>query len=200
MLLKQKWPCQLMLNTSNASLQRSKTPQTSVLDIIISNLMVLFTNPSARVGYGTRSIFKRSLTGFNSEFSFSLNSCLTKAEEPSLSYYLPIDGERIIGFIPSLRVLVLCEIQFDGELPVMLEFWRMRSLHLLPLLPDPLWLAVGAPDRVQSMDQIELKCELIRGALNKLPDFFCMFGFSFPSTRLVSALKQKNPVCSPNNS
>ena len=33
--------------------------------------VVLFTNPSARAGYDTRSIFKRSLTGFNSEFSFS---------------------------------------------------------------------------------------------------------------------------------
>ena len=32
---------------------------------------VLFTNPSARPGYDTRSIFKRSLTGLNSEFSFS---------------------------------------------------------------------------------------------------------------------------------
>ena len=33
--------------------------------------MVLFTDPSARAGYDTRSIFKRSLTGLNSEFSFS---------------------------------------------------------------------------------------------------------------------------------
>ena len=33
------------------------------------------------------------------------------AEEPSLSYYLPIDGGRIIGFIPFPRVLVLCEMQ-----------------------------------------------------------------------------------------
>ena len=33
--------------------------------------MILFTNPSARSGYDTRSIFKRSLTGLNSEFSFS---------------------------------------------------------------------------------------------------------------------------------
>ena len=33
--------------------------------------MVLFTNPSARAGYDTRLIFKRSLTGLNSEFSFS---------------------------------------------------------------------------------------------------------------------------------
>ena len=32
---------------------------------------VLFTNPSAGAGYDTRSIFKRSLTGLNSEFSFS---------------------------------------------------------------------------------------------------------------------------------
>ena len=31
----------------------------------------LFTNPSARGGYDTRSVFKRSLTGFNSEFFFS---------------------------------------------------------------------------------------------------------------------------------
>ena len=33
--------------------------------------LVLFTNPSARAGYDTRSIFKRILTGLNSEFSFS---------------------------------------------------------------------------------------------------------------------------------
>ena len=32
---------------------------------------VLFTNPSTQAGYDTRSIFKRSLTGMNSEFSFS---------------------------------------------------------------------------------------------------------------------------------
>ena len=32
------------------------------------------------------------------------------AEEPSLSYYLPIAGGRIIGFIPSPRLLLLCEM------------------------------------------------------------------------------------------
>ena len=37
----------------------------------LSCTLVLFTNPSARAGYDTRSIFKRSLTGLNSEFSFS---------------------------------------------------------------------------------------------------------------------------------
>ena len=71
----------------------------------------IFTNPSSRSGYDTRSIFKRSLTGLNSEFSFSYTSCLSKAVEISLPYYLPIAGRRIIGFIPFPRVLVLCKIQ-----------------------------------------------------------------------------------------
>ena len=34
-------------------------------------LFILFTNPSTRAGYDTRSIFKWSLTGLNSEYSFS---------------------------------------------------------------------------------------------------------------------------------
>ena len=51
--------------------------------------------------------FKRSLSGLNSEFSFSKTSCLSKIEEPSLPHYLPIAGGRIIGFIPVPRVLVL---------------------------------------------------------------------------------------------
>ena len=53
--------------------------------------------------------FNRGLTGLNSEFSFSLTSCLTKAEEPSLPYYLLIARVRIIVFIPFPRVL--CEMQ-----------------------------------------------------------------------------------------
>ena len=73
-------------------------------------LLSIFTNPSARAGYDTRSVFKRSFTGLNSEFSFSKTSCLTKAEEISLSYYLPIAGGRIVRFIPFPRVLVLCEM------------------------------------------------------------------------------------------
>ena len=40
----------------------------------------------------------------------------------------------------------------------MLELWRMWSTPLLLLLSGPLWPAVVAPDRVQSMGQIELNC------------------------------------------
>ena len=68
-------------------------------------------NPPVRAWYDTRSIFKRSLTGLNSEFSFSQTSCLPETEEPSLFYYLPTAGGRIIGFIPFPRVLMRCEMQ-----------------------------------------------------------------------------------------
>ena len=79
--------------------------------VVLKRLSSYLPNSSARAGYDTRSTFKRGLTGFTSEFSFSLTSCLTKAEEPSLPSYLPIAGGRIIGFIPFPRVLVLCEMQ-----------------------------------------------------------------------------------------
>ena len=44
-----------------------------------------------------------------SKFSFSWISCHIKAKEPSLPFYLPIDGGRIVGFIPFLRALAFCE-------------------------------------------------------------------------------------------
>ena len=46
--------------------------------------------------------------------------------------------------------------QSDGEAPVMLDRWRMQSTLLLPSLPVLLWPGVVVPDRVLSMDQIEL--------------------------------------------
>ena len=46
--------------------------------------------------------------------------------------------------------------QSDGEAPAMLELQEMWSISSLPLLPVSLWLGVVAPDRVQSMGQIEL--------------------------------------------
>ena len=45
---------------------------TSSIEFSFNNIMYPYLpNPSARAGYDTRSIFKRSLTGLNSELSFS---------------------------------------------------------------------------------------------------------------------------------
>ena len=51
--------------------------------------------------------------------------------------------------------------QCDDEVPVMQELWGMQSTSSLPLLPDSLCFRVVAPDRVLSMDQIELNCILM---------------------------------------
>ena len=73
--------------------------------------MYVFKKPFARTGCDTRSIFKRSLTGSNSEVSFSETGCLTKFKKPSLPYYLLIAGGKTIRFIPFPKVLMLCEMQ-----------------------------------------------------------------------------------------
>ena len=50
----------------------------------------------------------------------------------------------------------------DGEVPVMLRLWGMRSTRSLPSLPGSIWPGVVVPDRDLSMDQIELKCILMQ--------------------------------------
>ena len=93
--------------------QSSSTARTSPSECLVSY-------PGHSVGGGltplqrcNQCILQPQLTGqhLNSEFSFSQTSCLTKAEELRLPYYLPRAGGRIIGFIPFPRVLVLCEMQ-----------------------------------------------------------------------------------------
>ena len=46
----------------------------------------------------------------------------------------------------------------QNNLMVILELWGMQNTPLLPLLTGPLWLGVVAPDRLLSIDQIELNC------------------------------------------
>ena len=41
--------------------------------------------------------------------------------------------------------------QSDGEVPVVLELWGIRSTPSLPLLSGSLWLGIVVPDRVLSM-------------------------------------------------
>ena len=60
--------------------------------------------------YDIRSIFKRNVTGLNSEFSF-YQHCHTKADEYRLPYYFHIVGGRIVRFIPFPEILTLCEIK-----------------------------------------------------------------------------------------
>ena len=58
-------------NCANKSLKTNLKGQFKKEQLQWNIEIIIFTNPSARAGYDTRSVFKRSLTGLNSEFSFS---------------------------------------------------------------------------------------------------------------------------------
>ena len=72
---------------------------------------IIFTQPlrSGRIWHKVN--FLVEFNRFEFRVFLLLDQLPTKAEEPSLSYYLPIAGGRIIGFIPFPRVLVLSEMQ-----------------------------------------------------------------------------------------
>ena len=99
-------------------------------NIHVSVCMCVFTNPSARTEYDTRSIFKQCWVGFDSEFSFSKTFCQTNIKEFSLSYYLPKTGGSIIGFIPFPKVFM------HSRLNVLL----IQSYVFLPQKNFQLWV------------------------------------------------------------
>ena len=65
------------------------------------------------------------------------------------------------GYDPSNECPGYDTKQSDGKAPVMLELLGMLSPPSLPSLPTSLWHQVVAPDRVLSMDQIEVNCVLM---------------------------------------
>ena len=78
----------------------------SISSFLPSVYACTYTYLSARAGCDTKSIFRQSLTGLNSEFFFSSTGCHTKVEDLRLPNYLPIAEGRRIGFIPFAGVLV----------------------------------------------------------------------------------------------
>ena len=64
-----------------------------------------WTKPSTQARCGKRSMFKQTLTGLNSEFSFSKADCHIKVQEQNLPYLL---RDRIVGLITfSFRIWTL---------------------------------------------------------------------------------------------
>ena len=115
----------LLLNKEKKNTTKNKHPQRVLIPwlllwvvylfsknailIYISNI-IIYIYPSTPTECDSQSIFKRSLTGLNSEFSFSYTSCHTKVKDHSLSNDLPIARERRVGYIYFLNVLALCEM------------------------------------------------------------------------------------------
>ena len=79
------------------------------------DLVSIHPTPLQRAWCNIKSIFKPSTAGLNSEFSFSLTGCQTKAKEPSLPYNITMAGERIDGFMPFLKALAQSQMQTNSS-------------------------------------------------------------------------------------
>ena len=102
-----------------------------------------------------------------------LNACTKKKTGSSLNLLTMISESRMLAIIPHCPVGWGCRIyrlplcrgvrpplnecpdydpkQSDGEVPMMLGLWGMRSISSLPLLIGPLMSRMVAPDRALSM-------------------------------------------------
>ena len=84
--------------------------------------------------------------------------------------------------------------QYDGEESGVLELWEMRSTPSLLSLPGLLWPGVVTPNRVLSMDQIELNCVLV---LNWITWNRAVLTFKLRTYAKLNCLKW-NCFCMPN--
>ena len=115
-----------------------------------TELMYIFTYRTERGGCITMSLFKRSVSGLNSEFCFSWTSCHTKVEELSLPYYLQISSRRIIGFMPFPRILACVK---SHTVPFSIWFMSMHSFpktvsitsRTPPIQDCYMWVFAGWP-------------------------------------------------------
>ena len=86
----------------------------------------IFTNPSAQVGYDTRSIFKRSLTGLNSEFSWQVLPLQVRVDQGVVA---------INGYSTSPKTLLWVphhQMQFRVRSRILVgvgEFYPSAELH-----------------------------------------------------------------------
>ena len=77
--------------------------------------VILFTNPSARAGYDTRSIFKRSLTGLNSElyigssWSSYLCSFMWRGPPEYVAYELVLTSPAVSYMSSSFNLDSVCD-------------------------------------------------------------------------------------------
>ena len=116
-----------------------------------------------------------------------IQSFPSEAEEPSLPYYLPIAGGRIIGFIPFQRVLVLCEMRSVSS--------RIWTRVAMPISYNNFTTGIYIYIYIYTLLYI-----YIQGSLNKFPYFF-LYGHSllivhiWNSSPLQSNLLQLQYTC-----
>ena len=132
------------------------TPNSGLTGPRIHIYIYIYVNPSARAGYNAKAILS-SLSGLNSEFSFSETGCHTKAKEPSLVFYLFTAIRRKIGLIPFPRILALCEM--DNSIVQYLNSYRcVFILRRYPLHQERSYVCMCMCVCVMRLVTVQLLC------------------------------------------
>ena len=99
----------------NVSTKKSVNLLKTPMCVCVCVCVCIYPTLPSRTGCDTRSVFKQSKTGFNSEISFSYTCCSTKAKQHSLTYYLSIVEKKTKtgGFLPFLMTLVRSVTEFE---------------------------------------------------------------------------------------
>ena len=104
----------------------------------------------------SNSYTNENLKWFMIEIAISLKYLAKSAGAAEYTNCISAEGKDSSNECPQYNTK-----QSDGQDPVMLELWRVRSTPLLPSLPGQLWPVLIAPDRVLSMGQHEINCALM---------------------------------------
>ena len=120
--------------------------------ILLPRPHYVFTQPTTWAGRDTRSICWGILTGLNSEFSFSLTGCHTKAKKTHSSLLL-IAGVKIVGCI-SFRKICGAFNKFPDffvqVFKIVVDSWKFCMLLLYILWDDGLiFMSSGSNEQLQ---------------------------------------------------
>ena len=95
------------------------------LSMPVCSYLSIFTNPSTRAGYDTRSFLNGVWQVWIQSFPSPRLVASPRLKNQVCPTILPIDGGRIIGFILFPRVLVLCEMQLAWS-----RFWTRVAVSI----------------------------------------------------------------------
>ena len=95
-----QWDC-FIINESSLSISREM--ETSIIDGLL--YLFIFTLPFARVGWDTRSIFKRSITGLNSTVFFFLDRLLNQGWKAQTSLLFTRENSLIHAFPQGINAM-----------------------------------------------------------------------------------------------
>ena len=89
---------------------------------------VIYSTPSPQAGWHTRSTFKRSSAGLNSEFSFSWVSSQTRSKQLLQLDNFIVAGERRDGIMPFMKHVIYKQPRFGFQIMSPILYFTKKTV------------------------------------------------------------------------